>query len=147
MKYHHTIRALLGERLIGSAEQLAVQADLTGSDGVKPGYGIQKRGLAASRRPHDHAHFTRLNLEGAVVDGEHVDALRIVDLGHVANAYRALPGSRRVMRFHQRPSSASARTRHCISRLPTMRTMADVAQPTKPNVIMPITIGMVTLFM
>ena len=83
----------------------------------------------APRRPHDHADLAGPDLERAVVDGQDVDAFRVVDLRHVADADRT--GAR--VGGHQRPSSASARVRHCIIRLPARRTRADVPPADEPE--------------
>ena len=118
---------------------------------MEPRDGIQQGGLAAAARADDHTDLSRLDFQGAVVHRHHVDTFRIIDLGDIADADRAFCLYWILFRIHggtihYRFSSASARVRHCIILLPTTLTMTDVPQPTKPRVTMPITIGMVTLF-
>jgi len=66
------------------------EKDLSRRDRVEAGNGIQERRLSASRRTDDHAELARRDLHGAVVDRHDIDALRVVDLGHVADAERTL---------------------------------------------------------
>ena len=72
-----------GRLLVRVAEHLAVEKNLARGDAVEAGDGVEQGGLAAARRPHDHAELAGLDFHGAVVHGQNLGAVRIVDLGDV----------------------------------------------------------------
>ena len=164
LEYDHPVGALVGQGFFRAAQQLTVQVDLPEGDGMEPGDGVQQSGLSTARRADDHAHLAGRDLQRTVVHRQNVDPFRVVDLGHVADAdgapgrlrrrrrrrrLRRDPGARRFGRGlgHHRPSRARARIRHCIIRLPTALTIAEVPQPTKPRVIMAMTMETYVLIM
>ena len=132
LKYHDAIRSGRCLRFSRAAEHLAVEIDRARRNAVKSGDRVEQRRLPAAGRSDDHADLAGSDVERAMIDRKYRRSTGIVNLHDILDANRA--GA------HAASDKASSRTRHCIMRLPNQRTRVLVAYPTRPSVIIPITI-------
>ena len=65
---HHGDVAIHGSKFI---DDLAVNRNVAGADGLEPGNHAQRRGLAAARRAHEHQELLVADLQIDIFDGVH----------------------------------------------------------------------------
>jgi hypothetical protein len=102
LEHHDAVRAGL-EIPPGSGDDVPVEGDLARGEAVEAGDGVEQGGLATTRWPHHDTDAARAHLERAVLDGDDVDALGIVDLARAADAEAAGPRGHEPLRLRHHP--------------------------------------------
>src|SRR5438105_404346 len=110
LKDDDAVRPGIRLRHLGRAQHLAVHDDSARGDLMKAGDRIQQRRLAAAGRTHDHADLARLDLERAMIDGEHLSSAGAVALDDILDQDVSARGSERPV-LHIRFSAPKARAR------------------------------------
>ena len=81
------MRSAPGRRYAQPCRSSARPANLATGDVVKSGNRIEQRGLAATRGTDDDAELARCDLNRAIVHGQDIHAVRVVNLRHDGNGH------------------------------------------------------------